>query len=251
MSDQRLAGPRGAIHGANRKVGRYAGAAAVASHLVRSMVDASEKLALFVMTRSPGTTRELARRNRARPSHRDRSRWFTPDESALVNALANLIVPSDDTGPGVAEMRDPSVAEALDELVAGSERRQNLYGRGLLDVDRLARHTYQSDFVDLPQEHQVRLLRLVDRLNDKSSTPASLAAKIRTRLVVLYRKSTRPAIAFFPMLVEDVLRVFYTNRVSWDWLGYDGPPMPEGYRHPLVRRSPVRDDTHAGRSAAS
>ena len=33
----------------------------------------------------------------------------------------------------------------------------------------------------------------------------------------------------YPHVRSDCFQVFYTSRVSWIWLEYDGPPMEKGY----------------------
>lgn len=223
---------------------RYAGASAVIAHVVRSMVELGETgLGSFLMARRDG--------QRPSPPPGGGLHWFSADEAALVSALANLIVPSDDTGPGAAQMLNRSAAEALDALVAGSERRQALYAHGLRDLNRLAEAKYGSAFVQLQPEKQRDLLHSVDRRHQRSPASPSVMSKMQTRVVALYQKWTRPAVAFFPLLVDDVMRVFYTDRVSWAWLGYDGPPMPEGYRDPLDRRAPGPTDPDRVGSAAS
>jgi hypothetical protein len=190
------------------------------------------------MTLSPKNAKELARRHQARP--REGQRWFTPDESALVEILANLIVPSDDTGPGASHLAlagRPAVA-TLDRLVAGSRPRQAVYGRGLVALDGLAKDAYQSKFADLSPQSQVRLLELVDRVGREWAEPGSFASKIGTRVIILYHKwsGLHPAVEFFRTLVQDVLRAFYTDPLSWAWLDYDGPPMPAGYPGLVHRR---------------
>jgi len=195
------------------------------------------------MMRSPKIAEELARRDRERP--REGPQWFTADESALVEVLAHLIVPSDEGSPGAEQMDvlGRSAVETLDRLVAASPRRQALYARGLLALDRLAKDEYKSTFVALSQENQVHLLQFVDRRHQEWSKPISITAKLKTKIAILYHKWSGlfPATELFPTLVQDVLQAFYTNRVSWAWLDYDGPPMPEGYPHPLDRRSRVRE----------
>jgi len=205
---------------------RYRDAARIAAFAaVRKCLEFSDtKLGELVMTLSPRNAKE---RPRAGPQ------WFTADESAQVEILANLIVPSDDTGPGAAQLARagrPAVA-TLDRLVAGSRSRQTVYARGLVALDRLAKDAYQSKFADLSQQNQVRLLQLVDRVGRKWAEPGSLASKIGTRIIILYHKWSGlfPAVEFFRTLVQDVLQTFYTDPLSWAWLDYDGPPMPEGY----------------------
>ena len=245
MPDPNFARPRGALQRAKSKLTRFAdGSRMVALHLVRECVEVSEtKLGECLMMLSLKTSKELARRDRERP--REGLEWFTADESALVEVLANLIVPSDEASPGAEQMDvlGGSAGETLDRLVAGSQRRQALYARGLLALDRLAKDEYKATFVALSQEKQVHLLQFVDRLQQKWSKPISLTAKLKTKIAILYHKWSGlfPAAELFPTVVQDVLQAFYTNRVSWAWLGYDGPPMPEGYPHPLDRRSSVQE----------
>jgi hypothetical protein len=37
------------------------------------------------------------------------------------------------------------------------------------------------------------------------------------------------ALKLCPQLVDDVKQAFYTSAVGWSWLGYEGPPFPNGY----------------------
>ena len=205
----------------------------VALHLTRGLVEFSEATLGNVVTMlSPArAARQLKRRHQERA--RDSVRWFTAEESALVEVLAGLIVPSDETGPGAVQMglAGRSAAETVDDLVKHSQRRQSLYARGLLALDRLAKTKGKSRFVELSREEQLQVLQFVDRLNQTWSTPGSHATKIKNKIDALYRKwsGAFPAVELFPSLVQDVLQAFYAHRVSWVWLGYDGPPMPEGY----------------------
>lgn len=242
MSDRQVPRLRGAVQRAKAKLAHNAGVpAVVALHWMRGVMEFTEgKLGALVL--SPQTAKELARRHRERL--RDGRRWFTADETALVEVLAHLIVPSDETGPGAEQLRllGRPVAETLDRLVAGSQRRQVLYARGLLALDRLANDKYQAHFVELSPQNQVHLLEVVDQLRLKWSQPSSLSAKIKTKIVkLLYDQwsGVSPAAELFPTLVQDVLQAFYTDPVSWAWLDYDGPPMREGYPNLLASRSPV------------
>lgn len=172
-----------------------------------------------------------------------RDHGFTADEMALLEVLARLIVPSGDTSPGAAQLREvgPSAAELLDQLVAGSPSRQAVYARGLADLNQQARRQYKTEFVDLRHDDQVQLLQHVERLGARSSSTQSFRPKVRAKLLARYHQWTSPAVEWFPTLVQDVLTAFYTSPVSWAWLGYDGPPMPEGYRYPPEVRSPRED----------
>ncbi len=165
---------------------------------------------------------------------------FTPEESALISALASVIVPSDETGPGA---READVGHTLERLAATSRSRREFYPRGLLAFDMWAEREYKRRFKDLSYQEQLHLLRQIDEVHQELSKELSLIGKIKRKLKVLdlQRKGLFPAVELFPDLVGDVLRAFYTSRVAWDWLGYDGPPMPRGYPDLVRERLPERD----------
>jgi Gluconate 2-dehydrogenase subunit 3 len=168
--------------------------------------------------------RALDRRDRDRP--RETGRWFTPGELAVVSSLSSLIVPSDATGPGAAEAH---VSTALDRLVAASGPRQGLYARGLLACDEWARREHGRLFAELTTDEQLALLKWIDRLKADRLQATSLPGKVAAKAINLYHKWRCPLVELFPELVRDVHGAFYTSRVSWEWLRYDGPPMPAGY----------------------
>lgn len=186
-----------------------------------------------VMRADQAHSQELARRNQARP--RAGARWFTAQEYALVGVLAALVVPSDDAGSGAPEA---GVADALDSLLASSQRVRGLYASGLLAFDELAQRQYGRQFIELERSEQMRLLNLVDQTYQRTKyAEGSTADKVRRKLADVYYSWPAPgawdglgaAVDLFPKLVDDVKRTFYTSRVAWDWLGYDGPPFPHGY----------------------
>lgn len=174
------------------------------------------------------------------PNPRPQMNLFTPEDSALVSALASLIVPSDETGPGA---REANVGHTLERLVATSQYRREFYPRGLLAFDMWAERAYKRPFKDLSHREQLSLLRQVDGVHRELSGELSLIGKIKRKLKVLSleQKGLFPAVELFPDLVRDVLQAFYTSQVAWDWLGYDGPPMPRGYPDLVSERPPERD----------
>lgn len=172
---------------------------------------------------------EFARRDRERPHAGER--WFTAHEYMLVGVLAALIVPSDDIGPGAS---DAGVADTLDGWLASSRRLRGLYTSGLLAFNALAEYTYGRQFTELERDEQTHLLHLVDQAYQGTKyTEGSMANKVRRRLTDVYYSWPAPgawgglgaAGDLFPQLVEDIQQAFYTSRVAWDWLGYDGPPF--------------------------
>jgi hypothetical protein len=180
---------------------------------------------------SGGLDKELARRD-AQRGHGD-FRWITPDEAAVAEALANTIVPSDNDTPGIDEVcvLGPSTLESLDKLIAGSAERQSLYSRGLLSFDAWALRERKCKFAAMTQEDQIQLLKTSQHIYEEWTSPAPVVKKAWRRFKIITRGKGIPFRAgqLYPQIRSDCLQVFYTSRVSWIWLEYDGPPMDEGY----------------------
>ncbi len=186
---------------------------------------------------SGGLDREIARR----AAQRDRGyfHWITPDDAVVAEALANLIVPPDDEGPGIEDVGvlGPTALEALDQLIAGSLERQTSYGRGLVAFDIWAQRDHGCKFAAMAQGDQTRLLSAAECVYKEWSSPAPLVHKAWRRFNLVIRGKGVPFSAgqLFPQIRSDCLQVFYTSRVSWMWLEYDGPPMDKGYPRLLAR----------------
>lgn len=154
----------------------------------------------------------------------------------ILDALAEVIIPTDEAGPGA---RAADVVAHLDRMVATSPPLQPLYTRGLLGIDLLARRTYAVPFESLTRDQQITLLEGLDRLASAVSTHAPLVRRARN-LVPLCGAASNGSLAaaeLFMSLVSDVKQIFYTSNTAWQWLGYDGPPMPQGYPDLAARRS--------------
>jgi hypothetical protein len=181
---------------------------------------------------------ELVRRD-AKRGHGD-SRWITTDEAAVAEALANLIIPLDDDTPGIDEVSvlGPSTVESLDKLIASSVERQRLYSRGLLAFDAWALRERQCKFVVMAQEDQIQLLKTSQNVYEEWTSAGPVIKKAWRRLRIIARGKGIPYLAgrLYPQIRSDCFQVFYTSRVSWIWLEYDGPPMDEGYPHLAARR---------------
>jgi hypothetical protein len=63
--------------------------------------------------------------------------WLGPEETVVAEALAKIVVPSEEEAPGIDEVCEigPSTIDALDAIVRQCPRRQDLYSRGLLSFD--------------------------------------------------------------------------------------------------------------------
>jgi hypothetical protein len=181
-------------------------------------------------------TRAGQRGRPRREQHDGRTRWFLDDEIMLVDALADAIIPADATGPGA---RVAGVTAQLDAMVAASPQLQALYERGLLALDALARRTHAASFVGLTRDQQITLLERLDHIAGAVSAAAPLTRRVRN-LGLLCRAAANGSLAaaeLFVRLVADVKQSFYTSHHAWQWLDYDGPPMPQGYPDLAVRSS--------------
>jgi Gluconate 2-dehydrogenase subunit 3 len=187
---------------------------------------------------SRGLDKELGRRDAERG--RGSLRWITADEATVAEALANLIVPSDNDTPGIDEVcvLGPSTLESLDKLILSSAERQTLYSRGLLSFDALALRKRQCKFAAMTSEDQTELLKASQRIYEEWTSPAPAARKAWRRFKITVRGKGLPFLAgqLYPQILSDCMQVFYTSRVSWIWLEYDGPPMDEGYPKLAARR---------------
>lgn len=157
-------------------------------------------------------------------------------DPAAVQALADILLPSDDGGPGA---RDIAAGELILRRAARSPSQRALYAAGVEGFDRLARRRYGRPLLALTVGERRALLAQVERVARRTAWQrrASRLARARRRLTRAYyqtpvlggRHGMAEAVRLFPQLCADVFAVFYTSAAAWDWLGYDGPPMPEGY----------------------
>jgi choline dehydrogenase-like flavoprotein len=193
----------------------------------------------------PGRRKELGRRRRARTG--TGKGWFLPEEYVLVDTLACLLVPSDDDTPGAREVDvlGGPVVESIQAAVSGSIELQEVYARGLFALDELARRRHGSAMAELSSDRQADLLTVVEALYAGRSMAGPLTVKLKKKLSALHQQWTGSSAAadLFPVLRNDVLGAFYTSKVSWIWLGYDGPPMPHGYPNLLEPRPPSRAES--------
>lgn len=180
---------------------------------------------------SRGINKDLTRRDVER--RRGTLRWFTPDEVAVAEALARIIVPSDEETPGIDEVSvlDPPAIVTLDHMISTSPYRQYLYSRGLLSFDLWALRRYKRKFAELPQVDQIALFKAAEQLHERRYGRMPAISKVWRRLeaITQVRKGAYFAPQLYRQMRDDCLQVFYTSRVSWVWLEYDGPPMDRGY----------------------
>ena len=163
----------------------------------------------------------------------DPARWLTDEERGLAEALSAAILPSDADGPGA---REEAAAQKIETSLAGSPDRQAVYIRGMRALDRSARRRAGRPFAQLSEDARVAFLRELDEVSEARFRSA-LGRRLPGRLLLLYTLWRFPEVDFLKQFADDVFVAFYTSPVGWQWLEYDGPPMPLGYLDPLRRRA--------------
>jgi gluconate 2-dehydrogenase gamma chain len=139
---------------------------------------------------------------------------FTPGERRLVEALADQVIPPDETPGG----KEAGVAEFIDRQLRGPYRRHRAaYRAGLAKIDETSRRAAGAPFADLPFDRQTALLEALEagRLPDGVWTAPGDARE------------------FFQLVVEHSLQGFYGsprhggNRryASWRMIGLDTPQI--------------------------
>jgi gluconate 2-dehydrogenase gamma chain len=126
-------------------------------------------------------------------------RFFTADEYALVELLAALIIPTDDT-PGAI---DAGVAEFIDTMAAHDPALQPRLRRGLAWLQSRAQILHGRLFDALTDAEQVAMLEALAHA-DK------------------HRRGEEEGRRFFTLLREYTVMGFYTSRVGQEQLGYPG-----------------------------
>lgn len=104
--------------------------------------------------------------------------FFTKDEFALLDALTDLIIPTDDHSPGA---HDAGVAPLIDRTVAEAFRAEDKdsWRKGLAAMNELSQSTCQCLFLQANKEQQTGML---SKLAAKEKHPETEAEKFFTQL---------------------------------------------------------------------
>jgi hypothetical protein len=145
---------------------------------------------------------------------------LTPDQSALLEAIVERIIPSDASGPGGKEAGAAAYIERSlrGGLAGGLGAAAPLYAAGLPAVDAYAASAYGGSFTSLSLDKQDAVL-------------ADLAAGKATGF-------TPDSATFFAALREHTVQGMFSdpiyggnkNFAGWDLIGYPGVKMPVAAR---------------------
>ncbi len=149
--------------------------------------------------------------------------FFDQHQYAVVATIAGLIIPSDDE-PGAKEAY---VANYIDRITYGHQKKEQIYAKGIDWLDKYCEAKYGQKFLDLNQLEQVEIVN--DALGDRPSN--SFLPRVERKIRKIYDGVNSIGFnrSFFHEIYEDVIDGFYSNPISWQAIGYFGPPNPVGY----------------------
>ncbi len=148
---------------------------------------------------------------------KDKFESFTQYQATIVEEVTSLIIPTD-ADPGA---REAGVVYELDRNVASSDELKELYEEGTEWLDYMAMKTSDKEsFLDLSHNEKINILRLAD------SARFSYIYKIY--LFIRYRVS-RTVRKYFYTIKNQTIEAFYTSKIGWKVVGYQGPPQWSGY----------------------
>jgi hypothetical protein len=156
--------------------------------------------------------------------------WLLSAEQVeLLKTLCGLMFPDDGNGPSALDLK---LVEALE--VSGQS--VQLYSEGMKALDTLSRRKYGRPFSLLPVERQISVLHRLDGVvQEIYKAPQNFRSRIVQKLTYLYYwwNGSWRAAEFWCRLRDDACRTYYSHDLTWKWLGYSGPPFPNGYLNDL------------------
>lgn len=104
--------------------------------------------------------------------------FFTKDEFAMLDAMTNLMIPTDDHSPGA---REAGVPQYIDKTVAEAflPEQKSSWRNGLAAVDKVCQSMFSKPFVQLNEDQQTELLK---KISENEKHPKTEPEKFFTQL---------------------------------------------------------------------
>ena len=99
-------------------------------------------------------------------------------------------------------------------------------------MDDLSQEEHGTDFLTLDLKEQINLLRRIDESATMRRRPVSgFMERVDRKLDKIWddQFGIGKHSVFFRTIHRDVIIAFYSNPISWQAIGYYGPPQPVGY----------------------
>jgi len=147
-------------------------------------------------------------------------RFFSPQETALLDAVVDRVMPQDDRAEEHTIPILPAIDERLYKNSLNGFRYEDMppdreaYRLAIQAIDEMARARFQQSFVELTIHNQELILR---SLHDGKPDPEH----------AIWRRM--PVRRFWALLMEDCVTAYYSHPWAWDEIGFGGPAYPRGY----------------------
>ncbi len=147
-------------------------------------------------------------------------RFFSSEETELMTAVCNRILPQDDRDdhhkiPVVNSIDERLYQDRLDGYrFEGMPPDQEAYRRGLQGIAQITQCMYGKPFIDLDPLEQESALKTLHDVHPPAGHEIWQAL---------------PVHRFWLLLVQDVVGAYYAHPYAWDEIGFGGPAYPRGY----------------------
>jgi hypothetical protein len=148
-------------------------------------------------------------------------RFFSPEEVALMEAIAAHLLPQDDRMPSRRIPLIPGIDHRLHTGRTSGYRFAEMppdgvaYRLGLQAIERMSEKNHGKAFRALSWREQDELLKSIH-----DAQPKEGAADIWARM---------PVHRFWALILQDCADVYYAHPWAWDEIGFGGPAYPRGY----------------------
>jgi hypothetical protein len=95
-------------------------------------------------------------------------KFFTPQELALVEAISDMIIPTDTHSPGAKAAGVPAFIDLM--VSESSQETQTLWRDGLAAVERISREKFSAGFDAASEEQRTKLLTDISKDERKPNT---------------------------------------------------------------------------------
>jgi hypothetical protein len=147
-------------------------------------------------------------------------RFFTPDEARTMYAVVDRILPQEDR---TDERRIP-ILPSIDERLF--ENRLEGYRFEDMPPDQEAYRIAARAFEQMAQALHGRAFHELERREQEEILKSVHQAKPRAAQELWGQMNIE---RFWPLLVSDVIAVYYAHPWAWDEIGFGGPAYPRGY----------------------
>lgn len=147
-------------------------------------------------------------------------RFFTADETKLMEAICRHLMPQDDRAPEIRIPIVPWIDKRLYDDTHDGYRFESMppdrdaYRLGLQAVEEASRTLHSAGFTEIGEGQQDELLAL---FHDGG---AAAVDALHGRM---------PVERFWMLLLQDCIDAYYAHPFAWDEIGFGGPAYPRAY----------------------